>query len=87
MTSLQTPLCDLFGIDYPVFSAGMGTAARDELAAATRDPEADADEDIAFFFGQFAAAAEAGAAAVVLFWGDSAPFVDELASAKSEAGR
>jgi len=32
--SLHTPLCDLFGIRYPIFCAGMGTAAGPELAAA-----------------------------------------------------
>jgi nitronate monooxygenase len=41
------------------------------------DEEAVADEDMEFFLAQFRAAAEAGAAAVVLFWGDPAPFVDE----------
>jgi len=41
------------------------------------DPTADADEDMAFFLAQFRAAAEAGAGAVVLFWGDPAAFVDE----------
>jgi nitronate monooxygenase len=115
---LQTPLCDLFGIDYPVFAAGMGGAARAELVAAVSnvggfgvvgasgvDPDAlraevdrtraltnrpfginviidtgtgpYADEDLEFFLGQLRAAAEAGAAAVVFFWGDPAPFVDE----------
>jgi len=39
------------------------------------DPEADLEEDRAFFRSQIAAAAEAGASAVVLFWGDAAPFV------------
>jgi NAD(P)H-dependent flavin oxidoreductase YrpB (nitropropane dioxygenase family) len=41
------------------------------------DSEADLDEDRAFFVSQFRAAAEAGAAAVVLFWGDPAPLVDD----------
>jgi NAD(P)H-dependent flavin oxidoreductase YrpB (nitropropane dioxygenase family) len=39
-------------------------------------PSEDA-EDRAFFHAQIAAAAEAGASAVVLFWGDPAPFVDQ----------
>jgi nitronate monooxygenase len=118
VASLQTPLCELFGIDYPVFSAGMGGAARAELAAAVSnaggfgvvgasgvEPEAlraevartraltdrpyginviidtdtdpYTDEDMEFLLGQLRAAGEAGAAAVVLFWGDPAPFVDE----------
>src|SRR5713101_6962226 len=42
-----------------------------------QDPAADAEEDREFFRSQVAAAAEAGATAVVLFWGDPAPFVDE----------
>jgi len=41
------------------------------------DSEADAEEDRRFFLSQFRAAAEAGAAAIVLFWGDPSPFVDE----------
>jgi NAD(P)H-dependent flavin oxidoreductase YrpB (nitropropane dioxygenase family) len=40
------------------------------------DP-AEAEEDRAFFRSQIAAAGGAGAAAVVLFWGDAAPYVDE----------
>ena len=32
--TLRTPLCDLFGIRYPIFSAGMGSAAYHQLAAA-----------------------------------------------------
>ena len=32
--TLQTPVCDLFGIEFPVFSAGMGIGAGAELAAA-----------------------------------------------------
>jgi NAD(P)H-dependent flavin oxidoreductase YrpB (nitropropane dioxygenase family) len=31
---LQTPVCDLFGIEFPVFSAGMGNGAGAPLAAA-----------------------------------------------------
>jgi nitronate monooxygenase len=41
------------------------------------DTAAYADQDREFFSAQFRAAAEAGAAAVVLFWGDPAPFLDE----------
>jgi nitronate monooxygenase len=36
-----------------------------------------ADKDREFFLAQFRAAAEEGAAAVVLFWGEPAPFVEE----------
>ncbi len=32
--TLQTPICDLFGIEFPVFSAGMGVGAGAALAAA-----------------------------------------------------
>ena len=32
--SLQTPICDLFGIEYPIVLAGMGGASTPELAAA-----------------------------------------------------
>ena len=118
MASLRTELCELLGIDYPVFSAGIGGGARAELAAAVskaggfgvlgasgmdpdplrsevertrsltdrpfginiiiaEDSEADVEEDRAFFLSQFRAAAEAGASAVVLFWGDPAPLVGE----------
>jgi nitronate monooxygenase len=42
------------------------------------DPDADAEEDRQFFLSQFRAAAEGGATAVVLFWGDPKPFVDEV---------
>ena len=41
------------------------------------DSEADLEEDREFFRSQFRAAADAGAAAVVLFWGDPAPLVDD----------
>ncbi|MDQ2912790.1 MAG: nitronate monooxygenase [Chloroflexota bacterium] len=34
MTSLRTPLCDLFGIDIPIFNVGFGQSATPELAAA-----------------------------------------------------
>lgn len=39
------------------------------------DPDADVEEDRRFFSAQIAAAAEAGAVAVVLFWGDAAPLM------------
>jgi len=32
--SIRTPICDLFGIDYPIVLAGMGGASTPELAAA-----------------------------------------------------
>jgi enoyl-[acyl-carrier protein] reductase II len=32
--SLRTPLCDLLGIDVPIFSVGFGSGAPPELAAA-----------------------------------------------------
>jgi NAD(P)H-dependent flavin oxidoreductase YrpB (nitropropane dioxygenase family) len=41
------------------------------------DHDADADEDRAFVLEQMRAAAAAGATAVVFFWGDPSPFVDE----------
>lgn len=113
---LRTPLCRAFGIEYPVFNAGIGAGARAELASAVSnaggfgvlgasgvppehltalvretkaltsgpiginliiadDPESDADEDRRLYIEQIRAAASAGAAAVVLFWGDAAPFV------------
>ena len=31
---MRTPLCDLLGIEYPIFSAGFGSAAVPELVAA-----------------------------------------------------
>jgi nitronate monooxygenase len=34
---LRTKICDLFGIDYPILSAGMGGVATAELAAAVSD--------------------------------------------------
>ena len=34
MTSLRTPLCELFGIDIPIFNVGFGQGAPPELAAA-----------------------------------------------------
>lgn len=41
------------------------------------DSAADLEEDRRFFLAQFRAAAEEGAAAIVLFWGDPAPLVEE----------
>ena len=114
--NLRTPLCETLGIEAPILSAGMGAAARAELAAAVstaggfgvlgasgvppdllarevsrtrelterpfginliiaEDPAADLDEDRRYLQDQIRAAARAGAAAVVLFWGDPAPFV------------
>ena len=110
--SVRTPLCDLFGIRYPIFSAGMGSAARHQLAAAVSNaggfgvlgcsgypPEAVArsvaqtrelterpfgvntiiDEseegDREWLLKQVDAIAELGVGAVVLFWGDPAPYV------------
>ena len=35
--SLRTPICDLFGIEHPVFLAGMGEVAFAELAAAVSE--------------------------------------------------
>src|SRR2546421_83201 len=32
--ALRTPLCRALGIEYPIFSAGMGTGAGPDLAAA-----------------------------------------------------
>ncbi len=39
------------------------------------DPTGDLEEDRRFFISQIRAAAEEGAAAVVLFWGDASPYV------------
>ena len=35
--SLRTPICDLFGIEHPIFLAGMGGVAYAELAAAVSE--------------------------------------------------
>ena len=35
--SLRTPICDLFGIEYPVFLAGMGGVAYAEVCAAVSE--------------------------------------------------
>ena len=32
--ALQTPVCEILGIEYPIIQAGMGFIARGELAAA-----------------------------------------------------
>ena len=117
MAGIETPLCRLLRIRYPVLSAGVGGGARAELVAAVSSaggfgvlgasgmpPEAlsaevartkalterpfgvniiidtepeSVDEDVAFFRSQVGAAGESGAAAVVLFWGDPAPLVDD----------
>ena len=34
---LQTPICELFGIEYPVFLAGMGQVAYAEVCAAVSE--------------------------------------------------
>ena len=113
MRDLQTPICRELGIQYPIFSAGIGSAAGPELAAAVSNaggfgvlgvsgmkPEqvtkriettrkltdrpigvniiiAETEEgDREFLTAQVDAAGKAGAAAVVLFWGDPAPYVE-----------
>lgn len=117
--ALRTPLCRDLGIEYPILSAGMGSAAGAELVAAvsnaggfgvlgvsgmqpdeihrligrTRtlterpfgvnvliDEEgwATTDDDRRLLHDEVAAAADAGVAAIVLFWGDPAPYVDEV---------
>src|SRR5438874_9428508 len=112
--TLRTPLCHELGIEYPVFSAGIGTAAVPELVAAvsgaggfgvlgaspldpTRIKDAIADirrrterpfganliiddrdlsaEDREELRQQVAAAAADRVAAIVLFWGDPAPYI------------
>src|SRR5207244_11555432 len=113
---LRTPLCRDLGIEYPIFSAGMGTGAGPDLAAAVSNAggfgvvgassfladampaligrirerttrpfgansiidERDAsDEDRAITRQQVNAAISERVAAVVLFWGDPAPYVGE----------
>ena len=115
-TGLRTPLCHDLGIDYPIFSAGMGTGAGPDLAAAvsnaggfgvvgassfladaipaliarirertTRpfgvnfiiDERDSSDEDKAITRQQVNAAITERVAAVILFWGDPAPYVEE----------
>src|SRR2546425_1431402 len=113
---LHTPLCRELGIEYPIFCAGIGTAAGPDLAAAVSNAGgfgvvgassflADAmpaliarvrerttrpfgvnfiiderdfsDEDKAITRQQVSAAIAARVAAVILFWGDPAPYVEE----------
>src|SRR2546427_2325894 len=116
--ALRTPLCRALGIEYPIFSAGMGTGAGPDLAAAVSNaggfgvigasaflPDAipglvrqvrdrttrpfgvniiiDIDEpdftddDRAILGQQVSAAISAKVAAVVLFWGDPSPYIEE----------
>ena len=113
---LHTALCRALGIEYPIFSAGMGTGAGPDLAAAVSNaggfgvigasaflPDAIpglidqvrdrttrpfgvniiidepdfTDEDRSILRQQVSAAISAKVAAVVLFWGDPAPYVEE----------
>jgi len=37
VAGLETPLCELLGVDYPILSAGIATGARAELAAAVSE--------------------------------------------------
>ncbi|TME20345.1 MAG: nitronate monooxygenase, partial [Chloroflexi bacterium] len=113
---LHTPLCRELGIEYPIFCAGIGTAAGPDLAAAvsnaggfgvvgassfladampaligrirertTRpfgvnfiiDERDSSDEDRAITRRQVSAAITERVAAVILFWGDPAPYVEE----------
>src|SRR5439155_5522347 len=119
--ALRTPLCRALGIEYPIFSAGMGTGAGPDLAAAVSNaggfgvigasaflPDAipglvrqvrdrttrpfgvniiiDIDEpdftddDRAILGQQVSAAISAKVAAVVLFWGDPSPYIEEAHS-------
>jgi len=110
--SLHTPLCDLFAIRYPIFCAGMGGVAREDLAAAVSnaggvgvvgaaglEPESlerlvartreltalpfgvntiideSEDGDREWLLAQVEAIAALRVAALVLFWGDAAPYV------------
>ncbi|HXN58028.1 MAG TPA: nitronate monooxygenase, partial [Candidatus Angelobacter sp.] len=114
--SLRTALCGELGIEYPIFLAGMGTAAGPELVSAVSEaggfgvlgasafpPKAIRElissirrrtprpfgvniiiderdlstEDKAELREQVSAAIAEGIAAVVLFWGDPAPYVEE----------
>jgi len=109
---LRTPLCNEMGIEYPIFSAGIGSAAGPELVAAVSNAgglgvlgasgmapdemgrqirrvreltnmpfgvniiiEETEEGDRAWLMDAVAAAGAHGAAAVVLFWGDPAPYV------------
>lgn len=114
--SLRTALCGELGIEYPIFLAGMGTAAGPELVTAVSEAggfgvfgasafppgairelissirrrtarpfgvniiidERDLSaEDKAELREQVSAAIAEGVAAVVLFWGDPVPYVEE----------
>jgi nitronate monooxygenase len=113
---LRTALCGELGIEYPIFSAGMGRAAGPELVSAVSEaggfgvlgasafpPSAIRElissirrrtarpfgvniiiderdlstEDKAELREQVSAAIAEGVAAVMLFWGDPAPYVEE----------
>lgn len=117
--ALHTQLCRDLGIEYPILSAGIGSAAGPELVSAVSNaggfgvlgvsgmqPEeirkviaqtreltdrpfgvnviideegwATTDDDRRLLHDEVAAAAEGAVAAVVLFWGDPAPYVDEV---------
>ena len=117
MGSLHTPLCDLLGIEYPILSAGIGSAAGPDLVSAVSnagglgvlgvsgmEPEqirrligrtrelteqpfgvnliigedgSDlAEEDQQLLRDEVAAAADERVAAIVLFWGNPAPYVE-----------
>ena len=114
--SLRTALCGELGIEYPIFLAGMGSAAGPDLVTAVSEAggfgvlgasafppgtirelissirrrtarpfgvniiidERDlSTEDKAELREQVSAAIAEGIAAVVLFWGDPAPYVEE----------
>lgn len=117
--ALRTPLCDLLGIEVPIFSVGFGISAGPELVSAVsnaggfgvlgssgdsaeelrrriartrdltdrpfgvnviiadfEDPQTPA-EDLAFVREQVDAAIDGRVAALVLFWGPPAPFVED----------
>src|SRR5256884_7536341 len=113
---LYTALCRELGIEYPIFCAGIGTAAGPDLAAAVSnsggcgfvgassflaeamsaliarvrertsrpfgvnfiiDERDFSDEDKAITRQQVSAAIAAQVAAVILFWGDPAPYMEE----------
>jgi NAD(P)H-dependent flavin oxidoreductase YrpB (nitropropane dioxygenase family) len=107
--ALETPLCDLLGIEWPILSVGFGAGAGAELTAAVSNAgglgvlgaggmparflrtECERireltdrpfainlildDEDVAYARRSVETAAECGATAAVLFWGDAAPYV------------
>jgi NAD(P)H-dependent flavin oxidoreductase YrpB (nitropropane dioxygenase family) len=117
VASLRTALCGDLGIEYPILSAGIGSAAGAELVSAVSnaggfgvfgmsgmkpvemrgligrarelterpfgvnviiDEEgwATSEEDRALLREEVSAAADEAVAAIVLFWGDPAPYVD-----------